>query len=229
MRIGLIADVHANHTALRAVLGVLQDVDLILCAGDLSGYFTSPNEVITDILERDIIFVTGNHDHYLAHPPANPNAVIRQSLEYTLARLRPDYKRLLSTHPAYLHLTAGGLSLAVYHASPWDPLEEYIYPDHTGFDRFTQLPADVIILGHTHYPMTHWVGGKLIINPGSSGQPRDEDKRPACAVLDTHSMTCDIIRVPYDVDQVAAKVRASTMGPELKQYLLKYLTKEPDQ
>jgi putative phosphoesterase len=215
VKIGLIADIHANRVGLRAVLDRLRGVDLILCAGDLTGYYTDPNGVISELLDRRVQFVIGNHDSYLENPPASANSALRQSIDFTRARLSPEYGRLLVDCPAQLQLEVDGLAIAVYHGSPWDALEEYVYPDYPCFERFAQLDAQVIVLGHTHYPMVRKVRNRLLVNPGSCGQPRDGDQRASYAILDTQTVAVRIERVGYDLEQVIASARSCGLDGSL--------------
>jgi putative phosphoesterase len=208
MKIGLISDPHGNRVALRAVLDALRGVDLVVCAGDLTGYYTDPNGVISDLLEHGVQFIVGNHDRYLHNPPRAPDRVLRQSIEFTRSCLAPEYRRLLADSPAHLRLALDGLRIAMYHGSPWDPLAEYVYPDYAHFERFAGLNVEVVVLGHTHRPMVRRLGGCLLVNPGSCGQPRDGDPRASYAVLDTRSLAARIERVTYDIDQVIASVRS---------------------
>jgi putative phosphoesterase len=220
VKIGLIADIHANRVALRAVFDVLQSVDLLLCAGDLTGYYTDPNGVISDLLDQSVQFIVGNHDWYLDNPPNAPNQVLRQSIEFTRSQLLLEYRRLLANTRSQLRLEADGIQIAMYHGSPWDPLEEYVYPDYPHFERFVEIDADVIVLGHTHYPMIREICGRLLINPGSCGQPRDRDLRASCAVLDTQTVAAQIVRVDYDVEQVIASIRSFGLDRRLAQALI---------
>lgn len=208
MLVGLISDPHANLYGLRAALDSLRHVDLVLCAGDLTGYYTRPNEVIELLAERRALFITGNHDAYLAQgAPTRANDVLRRSIDFTRERLTEENARLLAAVPPEMRLNLDGLSIAMFHGSPWDPLEQYIYPDYGDWDAFAEVDADVIVLGHTHRPVLRHIGGRVVVNPGSCGQPRDYDPRAAFAVLDTRPREVRLERVTYDIDAVEAEVR----------------------
>jgi putative phosphoesterase len=81
------------------------------------------------------------------------------------------------------------------HASPWEPVNDYIYPGSPQLRRFAQLPYDFVILGHTHVPMVQRVDGVTAINPGSCSQPRDGDRRGSYAILDVERREVEIRRV----------------------------------
>jgi putative phosphoesterase len=195
MQIGLISDIHANLPALRAVLAALQSADAILCAGDMTGYFDSPNEVIAELRARNVEMIAGNHDVYLHNPPPSPNAVLQRSLDFTRATITGENLAFLATLLCEKTLALDGIRIAMYHGSPWNPQEQYIYPDFKNWDRFADIDADIVLLGHTHRPILRQIGSVTLINPGSVGQPRDGDPRPSYAVLDTASRAVKLARV----------------------------------
>jgi putative phosphoesterase len=205
--------------ALEATLRKLRDVDALVCAGDLTGYYTWPDEVVAELIERGVRFIAGNHDRYLQSAPPNCGPLLAQSIEFTRRRLSPKNATLLAEKTCSAAMTFDGVRLAVFHGSPWDAQEQYIYPDFAGFDRFAGVDADVIVLGHTHRPMLREVAGRLVVNPGSCGQPRDGDDRAAYAVLDTATRQVSFGRVEYDIDAVAAAVDRAGLDERLKQML----------
>ena len=109
-----------------------------------------------------------------------------------------------------MHLTFGGAKISVYHGSPWDPQEQYIYPDFREWERFASVDADIIVMGHTHRPLHEKVAGKCIINPGSCGQPRDGIPGAPYAIVDTESREVVMARAEYDAD--AAERDAAAVG-----------------
>lgn len=219
MKIGLIADIHANRPALKAVLRELQGVDRIWCAGDITGYYPDPDGVISALQEHQVEAIKGNHDWYLENPPPAPNALLRQSINLTLSRIKPENRRLLQDLSLEKTWELDGLRINMYHGSPWDNLEEYIYPDYNHFDRFAALDADIIILGHTHYPMLREIQGRIVINPGSCGQPRDGDTRAAFAILDTQTRAIAFRRVAYDTSLLKQSIHTLGLNEKLLSYL----------
>jgi putative phosphoesterase len=212
MRIGLISDIHANLPALRAVLDVLEQADQILCAGDMTGYFQSPNEVIAELRARNVTMISGNHDVYLHRPPANPNAILRRSLDETHGAISTENIAFLAALPCEMKLTLGGVRIAMYHGSPWNAQEQYIYPDFREWERFAEIDADIVVLGHTHRPILRQIGSVTLINPGSVGQPRDGDSRPAYAILDSNTRQVQLCRVdPIALSPRAQVVRGSAV------------------
>jgi predicted phosphodiesterase len=104
------------------------------------------------------------------------------------------------------------------HASPRDPLDEYAPPDPEFWARRLQnVDADVVCVGHTHHPYVLEVGEKLVINPGSVGQPRDGDPRAAYAIIEDYRV--DLKRVEYPVDQTISVIHASGLPDAAKELL----------
>ncbi|MBN2562492.1 MAG: metallophosphoesterase family protein [Phycisphaerae bacterium] len=220
MRIGLIADLHANPAALEAVLAeLLPRTERILCAGDLTGYYTEPNEVIRMLMRAEVSFIIGNHDRYIEESPESTNAILARSIELTRERLSPDLRSLLAKRDPTLRLELDGRRIAMFHGSPWDPLEAYVYPDYPDFDLLSEVDADVIVLGHTHRPFAREVAGRLVVNPGSCGQSRDGDPRASCAILDTMRVDVTFVRVAYDNADILNEIKRFGLDDRLARYL----------
>lgn len=220
MRIAVISDVHANLYALESVLADIhrREADEILCAGDLVGYGPHPNQVVERIKALGIRCVQGNYDDAVAnarlvcgcdYPDAQSMEVGIASLSWTDERLTPDNREFLRLLPATLRLRAGECRLLLAHGSP-RRLNEYLHAD-TPAERlaeiFDQTDADVLVVGHTHRPYHRQVGRRHLINAGSVGQPRDGDNRAAYVIIRFDAAPrVEIIRVPYDVEAVAAEL-----------------------
>ncbi len=223
MRLGLVSDIHANRPALETVLDALddEDIDRLLCAGDIVGYYTWPNEVIDLLRERDVTVVKGNHDAGIEEPPMRFNSVARQALDWTQDELTDQNKEFLAGLPETVRTDIDGRDIYMVHGSPRRPMEEYINGSSIGkafVESCFEEPPDICIMGHTHHPYSHDVGGTLFINPGSVGQPRDGDSRASYAVLDLAETEVEHSRLEYDIDAVAGAVEKhlpSTLGERL--------------
>ena len=181
MRLGIISDVHCNHEALRIALERMAPVDELLCAGDAVYQFRFSNEVAALLRERAARYILGNHERVLLGPWGES------------ARSRPAVQRdlveYMAGQPYHLETHVNGRKLVVVHGSPFDPHDEYLYPNSPNLRKLARIEADFILLGHTHYHMAERVGRALVVNPGSAGEPRDHRNgfRLSCAVLDTAS------------------------------------------
>jgi len=229
VRVALLADIHGNHCALSAVLDTLKRrVDRYLVAGDLCGYYPFVSECLSLWPESEMVGVRGNHDQVLLDAvqgiavPGDYRKKYGSGLERALSRLsRPEIERLLAL-PDTQALSFGGARLRMYHGAPWDPFEGRVYPDFSAWERFSCVEADVIVLGHTHYPLVREYHGKLVINPGSVGQARNQSGVACCAVLDLESREVELVSVPYSPEDVIADVRRH--DPHLP-YLVDALTR----
>ena len=96
-------------------------------------------------------------------------------------------------------------NIAIYHGSPWDHLDGYIYPTDS-ISKFRDLPFKYVILGHTHYPMHRIIGDRHILNPGSCGQPRDL-LDPSYLILDIEKDKSEIKRIFYDAKPLKDEIR----------------------
>jgi putative phosphoesterase len=222
MRILLVADVHANWPALQAVAAA-ETYDVCLCLGDLVDYALEPSPCIAWVREKAAHTVRGNHDHGVAqNVPVNGRTGFKYltGLTRVLTRERlsePDL-RYLSRLPLTRMLSLDNTRYFLAHASPRDPLDEYAPPDAEFWARRLQnVDADVICVGHTHHPYVLEVGEKLVINPGSVGQPRDGDPRAAYAVIEDYRV--DLKRVEYPVEQTVAVIQASGLPDPAKELL----------
>ncbi len=173
MKIGIIADVHANIHALESVLEELRQTEIILCAGDIVGYYPFVNEVFGILSTYNVYSIKGNHDCYvLGRLAVSETEKESYSLDYTQSVIKKEYYAELNRLPDVLSKTLDGVKIMMYHGSPWNHFEEYIYPDYQSFDRFREISVDVIILGHTHYPFIRRIGGKVIASRAASENPR---------------------------------------------------------
>jgi len=208
MVIGIISDIHANMYGMKRVLEELRDTEIIFCAGDIIGYYPFVNEVFDLLLNYNIISIKGNHDCYVLET-LHVDEPKRKGycLDYTQKVISKDNYMILKELPESFSTVIDDLKIMMFHGSPWKYFEEYIYPDYQYFDGFQRIDADIIILGHTHYPLIKEINGKFIINPGSCGQPRDYDPRVSCAILDTRTRKIEIRRCEYPVHKVIEKVK----------------------
>jgi predicted phosphodiesterase len=227
----LLSDVHANLEALEAVLGDARQryrsFDKILCLGDLVGYGADPEGAADRIREISTLVIRGNHDKAVALGENlewfNPAA--RDATYWTLRQLKSetvDYLRDLPKGPVAVN------GFQICHGSPLDE-DEYIIS--TGDAEFLdgQLEAGLVFFGHTHlqggfrilrghvipisHPMPHDTESVQIeedsyylLNPGSVGQPRDQDPRAAYAVYDSDHRVFTMHRVHYDIAAAQRKI-----------------------
>ncbi|MFB6203943.1 MAG: metallophosphoesterase [Candidatus Nanohaloarchaea archaeon] len=224
MKIGVISDIHSNRYALDAVLEKLSGVDTVICAGDVTGYYLWPGEVIQRLKEEDIRSVRGNHDDAVATGLAfRFNPVARKAVDINRELLDDRELEYLKDLPDHMRWDLGGKDTYMVHGSPRRPISEYIYAGDVDRDfldeNFDRKPR-VLIMGHTHMPFAKNVGATLVLNPGSVGQPRDGDPRASYAILDTEKMEARVHRARYAIDEVVEEA-----GDRLPERLLQRLKK----
>ncbi len=230
MRVAVLADIHGNAAALRAVLEDVrrQSVERLLVAGDLVGYYYYPDEALDLLAARPFDIVQGNHEGMLA-AAINDTAAADEyrrryghGLDAARARLATAALDFLCTLPPRRDLALAGRRIVLCHGSPWDR-DQYVYPDaHDDvLARCAEPGADLVVMGHTHYPLLRRVAATLLLNPGAVGQPRDGDPRAAWAVIDLQRMEACLHRTGYPVEAVAALARQYDPGvPYLADVLL---------
>ncbi|MDI6639471.1 MAG: metallophosphoesterase family protein [Methanocellales archaeon] len=217
MKIALISDIHSNLPALKAVLDII-DVDQILCAGDIVGYYPFPNEVIELVKEHDLRSIYGNHDKAVITGDTGWfNPIAASAIEWTRDNISLEGIKFLEELPAQLMFE----DVAIVHGSPHDP-DEYVYPTTSPakLEKFLdQVSKKVLVLGHTHVQWSLELGDRKIINPGAVGQPRDGNPKAAYAILDTKSKEFTMHRIEYEVEETASK----TLEVGLPQHLARRL------
>ncbi|GAC1396647.1 MAG: metallophosphoesterase family protein [Chloroflexota bacterium] len=226
MRFLVLSDIHGNFEALQAVLADAPMYDSTICLGDTVGYGPNPNECVDAV--RSLPGVTcliGNHDlaalGQLNLSDFNPFA--RKAAVWTDAHLKADVRAYLGS----LTPSKQAYSMHLAHASPRDPVWEYMEESSQGPPNFAAFSEQTCFVGHTHVPrvfendsagqarvytakhghsVTIRSGSRKIINPGGVGQPRDGDPRASYGLLDTTSQTFVFRRVPYPIDRTQEKI-----------------------
>ena len=228
MRVLVMSDIHANYTALEAVLKDAGPVDETWCLGDLVGYGPDPNAVVEEVSEiANLTCLLGNHDVAAIGkmPLETFNGDARRALIYhekVLTASNMDYMRAISSSKK----VCGEAMLA--HGSPRDPIWEYILNALTAQINFGFFETPWCFVGHSHIQCMFALNektervtldqtkpdqiinlhSKLILNPGSVGQPRDRDPRAAYAIHDTEARTWTPRRVAYNIAEVQERIRA---------------------
>ncbi|MCD6552932.1 MAG: metallophosphoesterase [Chloroflexi bacterium] len=238
MRCLVISDIHANLAAFEAVLADAGKFDVIWCLGDMVGYGPDPNECIERLRAFPHLCIAGNHDWAVLGrvdiEDFNPDAQ-RASL-WTRQQLTPDNLAYLESLPITL---VEEEKFTLVHGSPRQPIWEYILYPSIAKPNFAHFNTRFCFVGHTHAPaiFRYWRNehdvpvcesiavsytnatllgdDRLIINPGSVGQPRDGDARASYAILDTDTLTLEHHRVYYPVEITQARMDAAHLPGRL--------------
>lgn len=206
MRIGFVSDIHGNLPAFKVVLERLEGIE-VYCLGDLVGYNPYPNEVIEIVRKRGINCIMGNHDYaVLTGDVSNFSYIAAEAVMWTKKRTSDNNLKFLASLPKVLSKRG----FYMVHGSPRDPLDEYVFPEHSYMDAFLELiEQDILVMGHTHVPFVHSSEKGIIFNPGAVGQPRDGDPRASYAIFDTDTGKISIERAEYDINTVAGEIKKS--------------------
>ena len=207
MQILVISDLHANWPALEAVLGA-QAFDRVIVVGDLVSYGPHPREVVKWVWSHATVVVRGNHDDALAcgtdcrcAPTSKSLATATRAVHRELLSLEDI--QFLRSLPRTATLRSSDETFFAVHASPLNHLYRYTLTPQASDEHVRRqvggVRADYVLLGHTHLPMVRSSGRRLVVNPGSVGQPRDGDPRASFAVIENGSVT--LKRVAYDVER----------------------------
>jgi predicted phosphodiesterase len=221
MRVLLISDIHANWPALQTLE---EPHDLCVCLGDVVDYGLEPGPCVDWVRRLAHYTVRGNHDHGAAQnvvvsAPRGFKYLTGVTRPLTRQLLRSEDLRFLARMPVTVTLTIDGLCYLFVHATPRDPLEEFAPGAVDFWSRCLDgVDADVICVGHTHQPYILEVGDKLVVNPGSVGQPRDGDPRGGYAVIEGNEV--ELKRFEYPVEEAVKKVEASSLPDRAKELLI---------
>jgi predicted phosphodiesterase len=234
LRLLVISDIHANLEALEACLDAAPEYDQVYNLGDIVGYGANPNEVTERSRKLGSIFVRGNHDKACSGltnlDDFNPIAGL--AALWTRQTLAPDHLEFLRELPQGPLTPMEGVQLV--HGSPRDE-DEYLLMASDAYIQLAQAAVPLIFFGHTHVQRCFLLeaGGsmgkslvpayksakgkqtiklelkantKYMVNPGSIGQPRDNDSRAGFLLYDTDENFITFYRVPYDIERAQEKI-----------------------
>ena len=232
MRIAVVSDIHSNVVALDAVLAALGSVDALWQLGDVVGYGPEPDAVVARLIAAGAVGVRGNHDAAALGGPEIDwfNSDARRAMEWTRTAISPATRDWLAALPE----RRVDREFTLVHGSPRDPTWEYITSVPVARANLAVLATRIGLHGHTHVPVVFLeddgrvevmspghgselpIGdGRLLINPGSVGQPRDGEPAASFLILDTDRQTCRWERVGYDIGAVQAAMAERSLPPGL--------------
>jgi len=235
-----LSDIHANLEALETSLDVAKGrYEKVVCLGDLVGYGPDPNAVIERVREIASVIIRGNHDKACSGVmnAADFNPLAQQATQWTSEQLTPAHLSFLRNLPSGPVMMDG---FQVVHGSPKDE-DEYIFGPVEALPTLRNLTSQAVIFGHTHYQGGFMLtpkgrfqtirlggkpdqqpavfsledGGRYLINPGSVGQPRDNDWRAAFAIYDDNQRVVEYYRTPYDLPRTQEKMQKAGLPEPL--------------
>jgi putative phosphoesterase len=211
LKIALLADPHGNLVALQAVLAAAEKhhPEMYLLAGDLVGYGPKPNEVVELADKIRATAVRGNHDQsVIDHDYSWMNQYAAEAARWTAGAISPrNLNRLTSLSDSEI-LDVDGKKIGLYHGSI-ESMYDYVTDVGRAELMLRQSDCDIVVCGHTHVPMRARAGDKIYINPGSVGQPRDGNPKASFVILETESLSVELIRVGYDIEATQREMMAA--------------------
>lgn len=235
MRILIISDIHANLVALEAVLAEAGSYDAAWCLGDLVGYGPNPNECVARVRALpNLICLLGNHDEAVRGGVDVRvfNGDARAAILWTQQTVTAETMGFLrSLAPQHIWR-----DYTLVHGSPRQPVWEYILDTETARDNFASINTPYCLVGHTHQPVIYrrlapngevveeepdyaaprpLARQRLILNPGSVGQPRDNNPEAAYALLDIDRELWEYRRAEYDVAVTQRRLRVAGLPERL--------------
>ena len=236
MKRALISDIHGNLEALESVLADIdsQSIKEIYCLGDIIGYGPNPCECLDLVMKRCKKTILGNHDQAALFDPDGFNPMALQAIFWTRDQLDagPGSSTQLNARWDFLGELPRFIDEGEFqcvHGSPRDPTNEYVFPEFVFDTRKMEILFGKIehlcFMGHTHLPGVFTTEceflapeehdhvfqvdeGKLMVNVGSVGQPRDENNKSCYVVWDSEEKSITYRRIDYDRDKTANKIYA---------------------
>jgi predicted phosphodiesterase len=239
MRVAICTDIHGNRHAFEAVIAAAEadGAEELWCLGDLVGYGAEPDACVALAERHCAICLAGNHDLAVVEVLSLEEfsrgaAIAAQWTQDTISNETREF--LLSLQPS-----GSGEGIGLFHASPRDPVWEYVLSGLTAELCFDATDFRVSLIGHSHVALsfnrpegqpasgtTRREGteldlstGEWLVNPGSTGQPRDGDPRAAWLMLDTDAKTAVYRRSEYDIAGAQAAIRAARLPDSLAERL----------
>jgi putative phosphoesterase len=215
MELGLISDVHANLPALEAVLDDMPEVDSLVCLGDVVGYNAHPAECV-DLVQSECDYVLqGNHDREVRNPERySSNRQAEAGLRYAEKELSDDQVEYLLELPEEVEIE----NVLTVHSHP-ENLDEYVFPGDFPEMRPYLDSYDGLFLGHTHLQHEAVVDDRLVLNPGSVGQPRN-GTAAEYAVVDTESMESTLYTTGYEIQETVQAIKDAGLPDDTAERLL---------
>jgi predicted phosphodiesterase len=239
MKVAVISDIHGNRHAFEAVLEAVaaSDAAELWCLGDLVGYGADPDACVALARDHVAVCLAGNHD--LAAVGELPLDEFSRGASLAVQWTREVMSDENLAFLADLHPQAQEGPVGLYHASPRDPVWEYVLSALLAELCLDAQRERVCLIGHSHVALAFVrhegelatgeprragteldvAAGEWLLNPGSVGQPRDGDRRAAWLLLDLDDWTASYRRTEYDIAGAASAIRAARLPDSLAERL----------
>jgi putative phosphoesterase len=224
MLIAVFGDIHGNIEALKVAYSkaVSLKADKIYHLGDLGGYAPFVNEVVDFLVEHKIEGVQGNYDFNVAHDNEHCGCkyedpiqakLADKSFKWTKDNVSEKSREYMKNLPMQISFTSDGKKVMLFHATPhknnlywYEDRPEKFFHEMAG-----KVDADILIYGHTHKPYRKDFEGKVFVNAGSIGKPKDGNPRTCLTLVEIaeDNIRHEFLRLPYDIEKMALAIRGS--------------------
>ena len=238
----VISDIHGNYHALDSVMKEVK-YDAMLCCGDLVVDYPFPQQCIRALKDNCAYICSGNNDYNVAHDQKASDYIsqkyahlakdLDRNTDLTAALISDDAKCYLRELPRECRFVLDGVSFYMNHTVPHLSLHHYLdknTPRSELAGYYQDIQTEVIVTGHTHIPYVKNFGDRILVNPGSVGQPRDGDPRASFATFDTATRRLKLGRLEYDIKETSEYLRKLNF-PEYSVFCLEngFLPEYPNQ
>jgi putative phosphoesterase len=223
-KIAVLADVHSNLHALKAVLddAKKKGIEVFLNAGDFVGYGAFPNEVTEILRSNKVLSIIGNYDLKVLEGRSSNSGEKDIAFKYARKKLTRTNKSYLNSLPKNITIEIKEKKLLMVHGSP-ESIEEHIYPN-TSKKKLRELISgsnvNILIVGHSHKQFSRTLDEVTIINPGSVGRADDNNPKAAYAIIGFNPFSIELVRVSYNIEAAAQAIRVEGLPENFAQMIL---------
>jgi predicted phosphodiesterase len=237
LKLGIISDIHGNLEALKVVLKSISDIykpDYLICLGDIVGYYPHPVECINLVQKTCDIVIKGNHDAGIVSKNFEENLKwfseeaaypLRWTHSVLLRKQNEDQYNFLKKLRLRKELLIDKYKLLFVHGTPEKKWEYFLYPywlDKPLEEQKIRMDDwltrwNFVAIGHTHWAFQYKRDGRFVVNPGSVGQPRDENPKASYSVLNLsqNGLEVENVRISYDIEKVCKALKRVKLADRL--------------
>lgn len=220
MRIAILSDIHSNKYAfLKAIELIDQNkIDKLIFLGDFFGYYPWASETfeLLNKLPSDSLSILGNHDIMIRDTDNLPSPLPEYYPVILQNRAELSFKGIdwLNCLNPIKEVNLSNYKFKLFHGTPDDPINGRFYPDNDNQYDWFPKKNELVLMGHTHYPLAFkCLSGGWIINPGSVGQPRKKGSKPSFCIIDLDDFKVEFIEFSYDVQSAIAELESVNWYP----------------